>query len=89
MALLNRPITEDEARKMIADWRRSLYGAPIKTFYDMYLAAIADPTPHVVRYNAAFNNVTYVPPASFYWGQGRKSVSDCLWIVPGTHEKEL
>lgn len=88
MALPNRPLTEDEARKFIADWRKSLYGAPIATFYDMLQEALQNPTPHAVRYSADVG-ITYTPPTKFYIGC-RKHLhlpSDCEWHVPGT-EKE-
>jgi hypothetical protein len=86
MALLNRPLTEDEARKMRADWRE---GWPkIPSFYDMLVEAVNNPTPHVVRYNATDDRVIHVPPTHFY-AHGHKSPSDCEWIVPGTHTREF
>jgi hypothetical protein len=87
MALLNRPFTEAEARKIAADWRRDWPKIP--TFYDMLLEAINDPTPHVVRYNAHFGTHTYVPPEVFYWSAELPSPSDCEWIVPGTLERKI
>lgn len=86
MALLNRPLTEDEARKMIAAWRK---GWPkIPSFYDMVREALENPTPHVVRYSADVG-VTYTSPKEFYIGC-RKHLSlpsDCEWHIPGSERK--
>lgn len=79
------PLTEEEAARMIADWRREW--PKIRTFYDILQEALANPTPHVVRYSADVG-VTYTPPDRLYIGC-RKHLSlpsDCEWIVPGTHD---
>lgn len=59
MALINRPLTEDEARQMRMAWRK---GWPkIPTFYDMLIEAMENPTPHVVHYHGitAVRRCTY------------------------------
>jgi hypothetical protein len=78
MALLNRPLTEDEARKLAADWREAWPKIP--SFYDMVVEAMNEPAPHKVVYNG--RQAIYVPPDCYYFGP-----SDCEWIVPGTHKK--
>jgi hypothetical protein len=87
MALLSRPLTEAEARKMIADWRQDWPKIP--TFYDMLVEAINNPTPHVVRYYATDWLTEYTPPKEFYWGVRTSTPSDCTWIVPGTLERKI
>lgn len=85
MALINRPLTEDEARQLVADWRK---GWPlIPSFYDLLAEALREPTPHVVRYRAD-EGVRYSPPTEFYISRRRRTLSsDCVWIVPSTLEK--
>lgn len=87
MASLNRPLTEDEARKMLEEWR---LGYPkLRTLYDMIEAAHENPTPHLVKYSPK-RGVTYVSPQEFscYGYDYVPSPSDCEWIVPGTHVRE-
>lgn len=86
MALLNRPLTEDEARKLVDAWREGWPAIP--SFYDTLQAALAEPAVHVVRYSADVG-VTYTPSDRFYIGCRKHLAlpSDCEWIVPGTENK--
>ena len=85
MALPQKPLTEDAAREMVEAWRKSLYGAPIVSLWDL----ISEPTPHKVHYESG--KVLYVKPANFFFGLPcrTKSPSDCTWIVPGTLERKI
>lgn len=86
MALPREPLTDAEGRRMLKDWRSAAYGGMLSQFI---MQAMAEPTPHVVRYRAD-SGTHYTPPAEFYWGVGRKpGPSDCLWIIPGTLEKRM
>lgn len=80
MALINRPLTDDEARQMLVSWREGWPQYP--TLWDMIRDA--GPTPHVVRYHRD-TGVHYTPPTHFYMGRP----SDCTWIVPGTLERKI
>lgn len=84
MALINRPLTEDEARKMLGDWRKSSQGQPIASFYTKYQKAMEEPTPHIVTY--AEGRFYYTPPNEVLFGLSSYvgSPSNCTWIVPGT-----
>lgn len=88
MALLNRSLTENEARDFISDWRK-YRGHHITGLWNMLEKFRNEPTPHIVRY-AAHCGITYTPPTEFYWNaERRNSPSDCTWIVPGTLERKL
>lgn len=84
MALLNRPLTEDEARQFVIDWRKAWPAMP--SFYDMLQKALREPRPHVMRYSAANHSVMYVPPTHFYIHSDR-TPSDCEWHIPGSEKK--
>lgn len=71
--MATRLLTEDEARKMIDDWRTSLHGAPIKNFYDVYLEAWREPHMHVVHYWRD-GRIKYVPPNRLWLGPQGDSV---------------
>jgi len=81
MALLNRPLTEDEARRVLDDWRSTQAGAFMQTFWD----ALSEPTPHVVHtyYENGELKTRFVPPEEFCIQPG-----DCNWFVPGTERKK-
>lgn len=82
MALrIDPPITEDEARKMLADWRNTPAGAHRSWLWDMIQRA-QEPTPHIVNYRAG--RVYYHAPHHFPLLPRDRSPSDCTWIVPGT-----
>lgn len=80
MALLNRPLTEDEAREMLQSWRQSDFGI---SFTHLLCEVLNNPTPHQVVYTGAKH--IYVPPTNFPWLQP----GDNVWIVPGTLERKL
>lgn len=81
MALRNRPMTEDEARKMLADWR---VGYPkLVSLWSM----VKEPTPHTVNYRTG--RMYYHAPHHFPILPKQRSPSDCTWIVPGTLERKL
>lgn len=87
MALLNRPMTEDEARKLIAAWRKGWPAIP--SFYDMLEEALREPAPHVVHYHTGYYaDCVYISPKQFY-ASARLRLSDCVWIVPGTLERRI
>lgn len=83
MALLNRPLTEAEARDMLATYYQQIGRAP-RTLWDQLVTLCNEPTPHFVHYSV-HSGVTYIPPTSYYWSKAPASPSDCTWIVPGTH----
>lgn len=83
MALLNRPLTEDEARKMLADWR---VGYPkLVSLWSM----VNEPMPHTVQYEPVREKPMYISPDRFYCRTIFRNPSDCTWIVPGTLERKL
>lgn len=87
MALLYKPLTENEAQKLLADWRNT--SRPIANFWSMLQEALHEPTPHFVYYRGARvhrMHHAYVPPTSFYCTPLPKSPSDCVWLVPGTEK---
>lgn len=79
MALLNRPLTEGEAREMVKAWRHDWPRIP--TFYDMLQEALREPVQHQIRYRVG-EGISYTPPDHFYLGGGRKlGPSDCTLII--------
>lgn len=80
MALRIAPLTEEEARKALEDWR---LGYPkLQTYWTLLQEALEDPTPHVVHYRAG--RYWYHRPENFQLLPRQRSPSDCTWIVPGT-----
>lgn len=86
MALLNRPLTNDEVRRMWAGWKTYEAGS----FTRELLEAMSEPTPHTVHYYAGGDIRFYTPPECFHWAKRSQhgSPSDCVWIVPGTHMRD-
>lgn len=83
MALINRPVTEDEARKMLEAWREYERTVPIASIW----ALMSEITPHTVNYRAC--RMYYHAPHHFPILPKQRGPSDCTWIVPGTLEREL
>ena len=71
MELPNRPLTEDEARKMIADWRKGWPAIP--SFYDELQEILKQPRTHVVHYWRD-GRVKYMSPDTFWFGPQGDSV---------------
>lgn len=82
MALLNRNLTDEEARKMLAQYRRSSPGRWRSEFWRLLEDSLTNPWPHVVVYDGT--KTTHVPPDRFYFGP-----TTSTWIVPGTLEEKL
>lgn len=81
MALINRPLTEDEVDAMLASYRE---GFPhIASLWDRFVNETTEPKLHVVRYSVNLG-VRYCPPTEFHWSTRKPGPSDCVWIVPGT-----
>lgn len=81
MALINRPLTEAEVDKMLADYRES--SPHVASLWDSLVRLTLEPTPHKVHYIAS-DGVRYVPPNEFWFDIRPDGPSDCVWIVPGT-----
>lgn len=84
MALLNRPMTEQEACEMLDSWKRTGPGA----FRSLLWELLSEPAPHVVHYRNT--NITYVSPDRFLIHRIPDICpSSSVWIVPGTLERKL
>lgn len=77
MALINRPLTEDEARKMVEDWRKRPYGAALLEFWRLMEEAYSEPFIHMVLYFRATDTHTYVGSDTFYLGPP----GDCTYFI--------
>lgn len=75
MALLNRPLTEQEMAGML--------DAIVTPVFDRsWSALIASEHYQFVRYDAEMGRLVYEDPETFYWTLN-ESPSDCRWMVPG------
>ncbi len=74
MALLNRPLTAEEAKTLID----SEFVYPL---YHELFKLIAEPRYQCIRYDASINRIVYEARDTFYLADD--SPSDCRWIVPG------
>lgn len=77
MALLNRPFTDDEIKKI-------LLATPIALFNASIFDACYEDRHDAVSYTAASDHVQYQTPEVFFWHTTDSSPSDCVWMVPRT-----
>lgn len=71
MALLNRPLTEDEARNMLDNWRE--HQSEIVSFWHMMAEVMSEPRVHAVHYWRD-GRVKYISPDTFWIGPQGNSV---------------
>jgi hypothetical protein len=75
-------LTEDETRKILADWR----GFAVSSFWNELQECLHDPRPHVVNYRT--NHFYYHAPHHVPILPRQRGPNDCTWIVPGTLERD-
>jgi len=73
MALMNRPMTDDEAENFLRSCLTQYYPAPS-------FSSFFEPVPQYVRYDANKDRIVYERADTLYLSD--PSPSDCRWIVP-------
>jgi uncharacterized LabA/DUF88 family protein len=56
--------------------------------YDGFIDMLTQPEPRPHQVYCRYGRHTYVPPSSFMFDIGPHGPFDCVWIVPGTLERE-